>query len=168
MRNGDALSRDRRRPGTRRGQSGLTYITLIVIVALLGLLMAWAGPRIADQQRREAEADLLRIGALYANAIGDYYRASPGSLKRYPASLDDLLLDARMLGTVRYMRRLYADPLQPGRPWGVIRGDDGTIRGVYSMSTAIPFRQTAVDLDTLRLAPALHYSDWHFVPVTPQ
>ena len=148
----------------RAGRSrGFTYVWMLAAIAVLSAGLAVIGPSWADQARRERERDLLRIGAMYATAIAGYRAASPGSLKQYPATLEDLLADPRMVGTVRYMRRLYADPLDPSRPWGVVRDPAGRVQGVYSQSEAEPFRIEALDLGSTSLPAARRYSDWKFV-----
>jgi type II secretory pathway pseudopilin PulG len=161
------------RPGERRcasragragTQHGFTYVVVLAILALLGVALAAIGTRWADRVQREREQDLLRVGQLYAQAILAYRRGSPGSDKTWPKNLQDLLLDPRMLGTVRYLRAPYADPMVPGQPFGLVRAADDTIRGVYSTSAATPFRQGTVDLGVTVLAPAQHYSDWQFIP----
>lgn len=156
----------RPRPASVRGRAvrGFTYVMVLAILALLGVALAAVGTRWADRVQREREQDLLRIGQLYAQAILDYHRGSPGSDKTWPKTLQDLELDPRMLGTVRYLRRPYADPMLPGQPFGLVRAADDTIRGVYSTSGATPFRQGTVDLGVVVLAPAQHYADWQFIP----
>lgn len=56
-----------------------------------------------------------------------------------PLQLEDLLEDQRSGKLVRHLRRLYTDPITRG-PWGVIKGKDGRIKGVYSVSTDQPWR----------------------------
>lgn len=147
----------------RRPVTGFTFVGVLVTIALLSIGMAAVGPMWADQVRREREAELLRIGSLYAEAISRYRDASPGALKRHPTSLDALLLDQRYVGTQRYLRRLYTDPLRPGEPWAIIKDEEGGIRGVFSPSIDPPLRRGTVDLGSLTLAAAQRYADWHFV-----
>jgi type II secretory pathway pseudopilin PulG len=162
MRTGECRSAP---PAGRAGaQRGFTYVAVLAILALLGVALAAVGTRWADRVQREREQDLLRVGQLYAQAILAYHRGSPGSDKTWPKNLQDLLLDPRMLGTVRYLRAPYGDPMVPGQPFGLVRAADDTIRGVYSTSTATPFQQATVDLGVVVLAPAQHYSDWQFIP----
>ncbi len=162
---GPARRRVRGASGRRRGaRAGFTYVVLLVILALLGLALAVVGTRWSDQVQREREQQLLRVGQLYAQAIAAYHRGSPGSDKTWPKEVSDLLLDPRMLGTVRYLRAAYPDPMVPGAPIGLVRAADNTIRGVYSTSTAAPFAQGTLDLGVVQLAPATRYVDWQFVP----
>jgi type II secretory pathway pseudopilin PulG len=155
------------RAGDRAGNSpsrGFTYVIVLLLVALLSLGLSITGPRWADAAQREREDELVRIGTLYAQAITRYREASPGSLKQYPASLDNLLLDNRFVGTRRHLRRLYTDPLVPGRPLGIVRGADGSVRGVFSTSEAQPLRRTPLQIDGLaEMPPAAQYNQWVFM-----
>ena len=45
----------------------------------------------------------------------------------------------------------------------MVRGDDGRIRGVHSLSEEEPLIAGAVRRPGLRLEPARRYSDWKFV-----
>lgn len=150
----------------RRQQAGLTYIWALAAVALFGLGLAAIGPQFSLEAQREQEKDLLRVGRLYAAAIASYHASSPGALKQYPPNLEALLEDTRFVGTMRHLRRLYPDPIQPDRPWGVVKASDGSIRGVFSISEAPPLRTQALDLGVTVLPPARKYSEWQFVPTT--
>jgi type II secretory pathway pseudopilin PulG len=151
------------RRGKQFKQQGFSYVAALAMVALMGLGLAAIGPLWAEEARREREDDLLRVGRLYAEAIARYKKASPGSAKRYPPTLEVLLIDTRFAGTVRHMRTLYADPLNPSRPWGLLRDGDGGIRGVFSQSEAVPLRTVPLQVGSVALAPASRYSDWQFV-----
>ena len=146
----------------RRG--GFTYVWMLAALALLSIGLAAIGERWSDQAKREREGDLLRVGAVYAKAIATYYAASPGSLRQYPPELKNLTEDGRMVGTKRHIRKLYADPLDPSRPWGVMRAPDGGVLGVYSQSDGQPLRTAPVDIGVAVLPSASRYSDWKFAP----
>jgi type II secretory pathway pseudopilin PulG len=151
-------------PGKQRGQQrGFTYVWLLALVAVLGVGLAAAGPLWAEEAKREREAELLRVGQLYAQAIARYHRMSPGNVKRYPTQLDELLMDMRFVGTVRHLRTLYPDPVTRGQPWALVHAPDGGIQGVASQSTESPLRTTSVELGAVRLAAAQRYSDWQFI-----
>lgn len=145
-------------------QHGFTYVWVLMTVAILAIGLAAIGPIWHDEVKREREKDALRVGQLYAQAIASYYKSSPGSEKRYPPTLEALLLDTRFVGTYRHLRRLYDDPLLPGRSWGLVRGPDGGIRGVYSQSAETPLRREPLDLGVTVLSAASKYSEWLFVP----
>lgn len=149
------------RPAAARG---FTYVWMLAALALLSIGLAAVGERWSDRAQRERERELLRIGSVYARAIASYHAASPGSVKQYPPELKNLLDDNRMVGTVRYLRKLYADPLDPSRPWGIVRAPDGGVIGVYSQSGDRPLRVEPLDIGLEPLPAASHYSDWKFVP----
>lgn len=161
MRSGSALKVVRLRP---RAIAGFTYVWMLAALALLSIGLAAIAERWSDQVRRERERELLQIGALYAKAIASYLAAAPGSLKTYPPDLKSLVEDHRMVGTLRHLRKLYADPLDPTRAWGVVRAKDGGIAGVYSLSTEAPLRQEPVDVGVAVLPAARQYADWKFAP----
>ncbi len=148
----------------RPGERGFVYLWVMALVAALAVGLAATGPLWTQEAQREREDELLRVGKLYAEAIARYYLSSPGNVKRYPSSLDELLLDTRFVGTVRHIRALYADPVVGNSPWGLLRAPDGGIRGVYSQSTVPPLRTVPVDLGVALLAPATRYADWQFAP----
>jgi type II secretory pathway pseudopilin PulG len=145
-------------------QRGFTFVWALMAIAIFALGLAVIGPRWSDDAKRDKERELLKIGAMYARAIAAYRTASPGSVKNYPPKLESLLSDERMVSMTRYLRKLYADPLDSARPWGVVLGDDGTVRGIYSQVQATPLNTEAIDLGVLALPPAQRYSDWKFVP----
>jgi type II secretory pathway pseudopilin PulG len=147
-----------------RQQGGFTYLTVMAMIAVLGFGLASLGPMWSDSAQREREQELLRVGALYADAISAYYKSSPGSLKRYPPTLEALTLDTRFVGTQRHLRKLYADPLNPARPWGLINAPDGGVMGVFSQDQRQPFLQAVVNAGSSVLSPAPRYSDWKFMP----
>ena len=159
------------RPGRaqapRASQSGYTLVALLVAVFVIALGLAVAGPTWRQQNRRAQERELLRVGMLYAHALASFRDHSPGSLKAYPRSLDELLLDPRYVGVQRHLRRLYPDPVDPTRPWGLTHDADGNITGVYSQTTDAPVATGSIDLGDLVLAPANRYSDWKFSLPTP-
>jgi type II secretory pathway pseudopilin PulG len=150
-----------------RTYRGFTYVWMLALLALLGIALSVVGPRWADAAHRERERELLRVGLLYAQAIHAYHQASPGSVKRFPPNLEALLEDTRHVGTYRHLRKLYHDPMDPSRPWGLVLDDTGAVRGVYSSSTAAPLRREPLDLGLVRLPAAAGYHEWKFTPDTP-
>lgn len=145
-------------------QGGFTYVMVMIVLALIGIGLARLGPMWADDEQREREKDLQRVGSEYARAIAAYYQSTPGSIKRFPPDLQSLLLDGRVPGVRRYLRRLAPDPMAPLRPWGLIQASDGGIMGVYSLDGRSPLRRVPVDLGVLTLPVADRYSEWKFVP----
>lgn len=148
------------RAGSQRGYS---FVAVLVLLALCMLGLSVAGPMWSQQVRREREQELLRIGNLYAEAIAAYYHSSPGSLKQYPQRLEQLLVDTRYVGMRRYLRTLYADPVNPGQPWGLVLNAEQRIVGVYSRSEQAPIAEGVQELAATQLEPARRYADWKFI-----
>jgi len=88
-------------------------------VATLGAVGAAFGELTSHAVQREKERDLLFVGNEYRKAIAGYYRGTPGAIKRYPQSLEDLLEDRRYPTPVRHSRRA-----QP------VAGTTNQIRGI--------------------------------------
>jgi type II secretory pathway pseudopilin PulG len=135
------------------------------MTAMFGLSLAVAGTSWSEVSRRDKEVELLRVGSMYANAIAHYHSASPGSVKRYPANLDELLEDRRFVGVRRHLRSKYIDPVTQS-DWGLVLAADGTIRGVYSLSKHTPINRTAFEYAGITLPAARSYQDWKFVAPT--
>jgi type II secretory pathway pseudopilin PulG len=150
-----------------RGQQGFTYVMVMAALLLLGIVLAVIGPRWADQSQREREAELLRVGRLYAQAIKNYRDATPGTLRQYPPDLDSLLLDTRFVGVRRHIRHLYPDPMDPRRAWGVQRDKDGGVTGVYSLDERMPFMHQRLRDKLFELKAVTRYSEWIFSPLNP-
>jgi type II secretory pathway pseudopilin PulG len=144
-------------------QGGFALLALLLAMLLLALASQGVMTYVSQQALREREAELLRVGQLYAQAIGAYYEASPGSVKRWPRTLQDLVEDQRFVGIRRHLRQVYADPITRSTQWGLVITADGGLTGVYSLSEAAPIRSAAIELGALTLAPARRYADWQFV-----
>lgn len=142
---------------------GFTLVGLLAVLALLMLGLAQAGTWWSQDTRRDRERELLRTGAVYAAALASYHRRSPGSLKHYPQSLDELLRDPRYIGTVRHLRELYPDPLDPARPWGLVRDERGGIVGVFSRSADAPLLRQPAVAGIVSLPSSSRYDEWKFV-----
>lgn len=143
-------------------QHGFTYILMLFAVAALSIGLGMATPIYSEQLRRQREAELVRIGTLYVQAIQGYYLSSPGSVHSYPKRLEELLLDPRFVGTRRHMRSLYQDPV--GRAdWGLVAAPDGGVAGVYSRSEDRPLIARRIAIGSRFIEPASRYSDLKFV-----
>lgn len=116
-----------------------------------------------QSSQRQKEAWLLYTGKQYQQAIRAYYLSSPGTVKRYPDSLNDLLLDKRWLTTRRYLRRLYPDPMTTDGEWGLIPGPGATVMGVYSLAEGRPIKQANFPAGLTHFENADSYRQWRFV-----
>ena len=144
-----------------RRESGFTYLTVLFIVAILMTGLALAGQVWETVARREKEADLLFVGNQYRTAIALYYERTPGGVKSYPRTLQDLLKDPRSPSTQRYLRKLYPDPFG-SKEWGLVKAPDGGIAGVYSLSEEKPLKTGNFKLRDAGFESAQRYADWKF------
>ena len=143
-------------------QRGMSLVLALVALALASVSLALVGPRWADALQREKEQELLRVGSMYADALHRYQASSPGNVKQYPMQLEDLLLDKRFVGTMRHLRRLPPDPMNPKLPWGLVLNQDERVVGIYSTSERKPFSEVAT-APAGPLPRAEHYYDWKFI-----
>ena len=145
---------------------GFTYLTVLFIVAVITAGLALVGEVWETAAKREKEAQLLFVGNEYRKAITRYYLAGKN---QYPRALEDLIKDPRQLGTVRYLRRLYADPLTGKAEWGIVKSPDAGVAGVYSLSEDKPLKTGNFKLRDAGFESAQSYTDWKFTytPVAP-
>lgn len=142
-------------------QRGSTYVGMLLLVSALGLGLAKTGAVLATQQQREREASLLVVGEQFRAAIASYYQSGPGG--RYPTALRDLVEDVRTGRPVRHLRRVYADPLTGSREWGLVKGPDGTIMGVFSLAPGTPIKRRNFPPGYEGFSDKQSYGEWVFV-----
>jgi type II secretory pathway pseudopilin PulG len=147
----------------RPGERGFTYVAMLIALALFGIGLAALGEAWSAASQRDKEEELIMIGKAYVRAIGNYYTRSPGSVRKYPAKLEDLLEDTRFVGTERHLRRLYRDPITNAEQWGVVSAPDGGVMGVYSLSEKSPLRKQPLRLANGTMISGARYADWQFV-----
>lgn len=144
-------------------QLGFTYLAVLFLVAMMGAIWASVGTIWSTTSQREKERELLLIGAQFREAISQYYENSPGALKKYPDTLEDLLQDKRQLGTRRYLRKVFIDPMTRSNKWGLVMSPMGGIMGIHSLSEEISIKKANFQDDSLDLSGKSRYSDWWFV-----
>lgn len=144
-------------------QSGFTYLVIMMLVVLITLATASVSEVWHTKVRREKEQELLFVGNEFRKAIGYYYERSPGSVKRYPPTLIDLLKDSRQLATQRYLRKIYIDPITLSADWGMVISPNGGIMGVYSLSDKSPIKVANFPKGDEAFEGKQHYSEWQFV-----
>lgn len=143
-------------------QHGVAYLALLIVVAAMGAALAATGTIWHEVQQREKERELLFVGERYRRAIQQYYESSLGD-KKYPPTLQILLLDTRMLEMRRYLRRPYCDPLTNSNKWGLVLAPQGGIMGVYSLAEGMPIRQANFLAPLTGFENKTSYADWKFV-----
>ncbi len=143
----------------RRSAAGFTYIGLLALVVLIGLMLAAAGEVAATAAQRERETQLLWVGNEYRMAIARYWRHK----RVFPQTLEELLGAAPDAPVqVRYLRRLYPDPMTNAVDWVLLPAPSGGIMGVASSSKRAPFKTAHFDDADKDFEKASTYGDWQF------
>jgi type II secretory pathway pseudopilin PulG len=149
-------------PGRRR--AGFTYISLIILVAIIGLVGATAIKLGAVMQRSAAERELLNIGAQFSDALQSYAKATPPGQPAQPPSLKELLLDPRFPAVRRHLRKIFVDPMTGKAEWGItyVAGTTGVV-AVYSLSDAKPVKIGNFPARFQGFEGKQRIADWKFV-----
>jgi type II secretory pathway pseudopilin PulG len=142
-------------------QRGVGYLFMLWAVFLLSLGLGKALDVYATAVQREREEELLHVGALYRDAIRDYYLSAPNGQHRYPNHLEDLLKDSRHQVTRRYLRQLYPDPMTV-QPFTPLLAPQGGIWGVASPSTKSSLRTLRASNELAKAPETQRYRDWEF------
>lgn len=146
-----------------RREGGFTYFVLLAVVAAMGFVLATAGEIWHRALKREKEQELLFVGDQFRRAFNLYNLHTPGNARRFPLSLDELLKDPRHPGVKRYLRKIYADPVTGSTRWGLIKGPNGEIFGVHSLSDEEPVKKSGFSLVDAKFEGRAKYSEWVFV-----
>src|SRR5688572_20738920 len=152
----------KQKSGVRHRSLGFTYVSLLLIVAAMGVGFAAFGELASNAAKREKELELIFVGDQYRQAIGQYYESSPAGHKHYPKKLEQLLKDERFAFNRRYLRRLYRDPVT-GKDLAVVESPEGGIMGVRSASEAPPSKTANFPAGYEAFEGAPRYADWQFV-----
>jgi len=140
-------------------QAGFTYLGILAAIILMGLLLTAAARVWTLTEQRERETQLLFVGHAFRMAIAAYY-AHGG---RYPQTLHDLLQDDRSPVPLRYLRRLYLDPMTNSTDWQLVLAPEGGIKGVYSGSGLVPIKRANFAPIDVIFADSDCYCAWQFV-----
>lgn len=149
-----------------RRESGFTYLTILFVVAMMSGGLALIGEVWHTANAREKEAELLFIGNEYRKAIERYYLTGPQ--RQYPKNLSDLIRDPRQPGVVRYLRKLYPDPITGKDEWGLVKSADGGFAGVHSLSEQAPLKTAGFGVRDATFEGKTKYSEWQFAFAPPQ
>lgn len=139
---------------------GVTYVTLMFSIVLIGITLAAVGKHWKMIVQREKEADLLAKGIEIQNALALYSatmkigRILPGEM--YPQSLVELTRPPKP-----FLRRVYQDPMGGG-DWEYIRAPTGGIMGVRSKSKLKPIKEGEFPLSVRHFEGRRTYRDWMF------
>lgn len=89
-------------PG-REDEAGYMLLGLLLVATLMMIAAAAAAPSLALRLKRDREEELIHRGVQYSRAIRRFAK----STGRFPVTLEQL----RGTGGVRYIRKLYKDPI---------------------------------------------------------
>lgn len=142
------------------GQSGFTYIGLLLAVVIIGLMLTIVSRVWSTTAQRERETQLLFIGHAYRMAISSYVSLG----HQYPPTLQDLLADERFPVPKRHLRRLYADPMTGKTDWTLVMTPSGQgIMGVASSSQSAPIKRDGFETIDETFKGADCYCSWKFI-----
>lgn len=147
----------------KKRQLGFAYMALLVVIAASLLALNAAMPDIYQQAKREREAQLLFIGQQYSHAIRLFYENPHVVIKRYPESLDELLVDDRTPRPMHHLRKLYKDPITGSSEWGLVKNEERQIMGVFSLSEGKPLRKNFRGYPGVIVVGGNEYNDIKFV-----
>ena len=148
-----------------RRDGGFTYLGLVILVTVIGLVGAATLKVDALLRRAAAEEELLATGAAFGEALRTYAEATPKGQPAQPPSLKELLKDPRFPGVRRHLRKIFVDPMTGKAEWGIVWANPGDRRGVlavYSLSTAKPLKIANFDARFPGFENKEHVSDWKF------
>ncbi len=144
-------------------QRGVTYLAVLIIVMLMGIMLGVTGQSWQTIMQREREEELLFRGSQIQEALNRWH--NPTGTQHAATPLTDLhylLQDPRTAGTVRHLRRLYKDPIT-GHDWQLIQEPGRGIVGINSPSASRPLKQDNFPEPLRDFAGKQHYNEWRFV-----
>ena len=123
----------------RKGEEGAGLLIILMIgvtvsiIALTAAVQSWS-----VTWRRDSEEELIARGNMYVDAILAYRKDHGG---QFPTNLEDLAEQGPR--RVRYIRRLYEDPIAPNGKWGLLYLMPGG-QGIYDPGPPSAWRPAAV------------------------
>ncbi len=163
MEGGMVSDRDESWRKWRNRERGFTYIALLILIACMGAALAAESEVWYMAMKRDKEDQLLFEGHQFRMALNRYYYSRGGLPGRFPTSLEDLLKDPRYPDTRRYLRKIHLDPITGSANWGTVKGPNGEIYGVYSLSEEEPVKKANFSLEDAAFEGKKKYSDWKFM-----
>jgi type II secretory pathway pseudopilin PulG len=143
--------------------AGFTYIALLIVIAVMGVVLTSVEEVWYMAVKREKEQELLFVGSQFRHAIGQYARHAQIGSVRFPMKLEDLLQDPRTPNMQRYLRKIYNDPITGSSTWGLLKGPSGEIFGVYSLSEDEPVKKHNFSFADAAFEDKMKYTDWVFM-----
>jgi general secretion pathway protein G len=107
------------------GQTGFTFIELLVVMAIIAILLSIAAPRYFNSIDKAKEAVLRQDLGILRDAIDQFY----SDTDNYPLSLEELV-------ERRYLRSIPVDPLtESNETWIKIESPNEGEEGIYDVRT---------------------------------
>lgn len=102
----------------RHSESGHLLLALMIGLTVMAIFLTVVAQQWSSMVRRENEKELVFRGTQYSKAIKKYQMEHGGA---FPTRLEELMeLGPRRL---RYIRKLYRDPMAPDGKWGILLAD---------------------------------------------
>lgn len=118
----------------RTRQAGYALMTLLLLAALMLIMLGIEVPRFLTQGLREREEEMIFRGEQYRRALALHYR----KYGRLPLKLEEL---AEPQNNLRFLRKLYPDPMSADGKWRIIRvGPLGELVGSLTRRGRIQFQ----------------------------
>jgi type II secretory pathway pseudopilin PulG len=147
-----------------RPAAGFSYVGIIVLVAIIGLVGATALKTDALARRAAAEQELLETGAGFICALDSYAAVTPEGQSAQPPTLQELVADQRFPVARHHLRKIPVDPATGKTEWGLIyKNTHVGIIGVYSLANAKPLKRTNFSAQFPNFENKAHLSDWVFM-----
>lgn len=155
---------------TLKGQNGFTMLAVLAAMFISALAANAVVQNVAQADLREREAQLIRVGLIFRQAIKDYYEMSPSAEKQWPKTLQELTYDKRFVDVRRHLREVYPDPILRSDDWGLITNTKNGvigISGVYSKSTDRPLNTSELFLSDFIMPNISQYDErkFEYVPI---
>jgi type II secretory pathway pseudopilin PulG len=142
--------------------AGFTFIAAMFLIVIMGIMLEAASQSWQTIMKREKEEELLFRGSQIRNAIERWRKPAPGRQVMPINDLKDLTEDPHSTQKVRYLRRVYKDPIT-NEDFTVIRDPALGIIGVASTSEAPPYKVDNFPKELKDFALKSHYREWQFV-----
>ncbi len=159
------MSSGMRRPGEpgTRGESGHLLLIVMMMLVVMSIMLGAVVQQWSAVQRRENEEELIFRGKQYVAAIKQYQKEHGGAL---PTSLEILIKPGPR--NLRYIRRLYRDPMVPDGKWGILLADPSG-RGFINPNMKAPTGEGEVEgLEDLGKGMKSSSSDGMFKTAAPR
>lgn len=125
---------------THSQEKGYILLTLLLVVALMGIFALTVTSKIDFEIRRDQEQEMIHRGVQYSRAIRSYYK----KFGRYPTRLEDL----DNTNNLRYLRKHYKDPLNKNKDFRLLHfGEQGVNLAGGLVGGGIPGANPAAGLN---------------------